>query len=236
MKFWQLKMDYIAFIIAIFITVILWLVEHSRSSKPLVVVIDGIIGAGKSTIIQELAKSYPVIKEPVSGWIDSGLLSKFYEDKSRWGYLFQANAFYDRVQAFKAMFSNSKSQIFISERSMSSDQIFMDLLHEDKYVTDLEYSIYQKWCSLWPQLLPSFDIMYVYLDTNEDISSERIHKRGRPGENVPQDYLHRLKEKHDQFFLHTRHVRIDGSKDVMSNVQEIQSHIKTHVASNFMDG
>lgn len=68
-----------------------------------VIVIDGIISAGKSTLIaliqSKLKDRYEiiVIKEPVNKWTQSGILQKFYGDKKRWSYHFQTKVFHDRI-------------------------------------------------------------------------------------------------------------------------------------------
>lgn len=68
-----------------------------------VIVIDGIISAGKSTLIAliqtKLKDRYEiiVIKESVDKWVKSGILQKFYGDKKRWSYHFQTKVFHDRI-------------------------------------------------------------------------------------------------------------------------------------------
>lgn len=72
-----------------------------------VIVIDGIISAGKSTLIaliqSKLKDRYEiiVIKESVDKWTQSGILQKFYGDKKRWSYHFQTKVFHDRIMETK---------------------------------------------------------------------------------------------------------------------------------------
>ena len=51
------------------------------------IVIDGLIGAGKSTQIENISKQLKldVFKEPIHEWP----LDLFYEDNARWGFLMQ---------------------------------------------------------------------------------------------------------------------------------------------------
>ena len=73
---------------------------------PLIISIDGNIGAGKSTLCAKLAEKLPqlkVIQEPVGTWEkfvdDEGvnLLSHFYKDTTRWAYTFQNCAILTRL-------------------------------------------------------------------------------------------------------------------------------------------
>ena len=54
--------------------------------KPIIIFIEGNIGAGKTTFLKNIdTKKYKIQKlfEPVDEWIQSGMLHKFYKDPKK---------------------------------------------------------------------------------------------------------------------------------------------------------
>jgi len=172
-----------------------------------IIVIDGLIGAGKSTLVTGLHSylerlGYRVVSciEPVQQWIDTGILDLFYKDKQRYTYAFQTYTFVTRIQSIlKAIDDYQKTnnnnnnnnnnnehtiEYLILERSVFTDRfVFMKLLEKD-----LEPALkimYASWFDLHCQLLP-FDLKtqahFVYLQTTPEEAMMRMNKRGRPEE------------------------------------------------------
>ena len=180
------------------------------SRKPFVVVVDGLIGSGKTTLIGVLFKelsargwNVTVVKEPVDKWHSTGILQRFYADPKRWGYHFQTTAFHDRVVENLEMFQRHghTSDIFILERSPFTDTLFMELLYEAGDVDDLEMQDYQRWWKLWYKVMPYQPDLFVYLKPELEECMRRLKARNRSGEEgVSVDYQRRLEGKHDKFF------------------------------------
>lgn len=177
--------------------------------KPITVVVSGIIGAGKSTIISLLGAKLAqkgikvvIIYEPVEYWKEIDLLQTFYGNIPRWAYTFQGEAFRSRIMAIrKAYQENPDAKVFLMERSPWDDRIFMEMLHDQGKVNKLEWSLYQGWCEMWELLLPLTPDAFVLLDPSVQVCQERVKKRSRPGEeNVSDEYQTSLKEYHDRFF------------------------------------
>lgn len=180
---------------------------------PIVIVVDGIIGAGKSSIIEKCLvpiltqRGYKVcpVYEPVETWKENGSLERYYSDPSRYGYQFQTRVFHDRVKACQDAFNFFEGgdipDIFILERSVYTDRIFMKMLHESSVVSDHEYRDYMDLWTMWRELMPfSFD-MFIYLNPSVEAAMERIHVRARGGESrVTKDYQSSLRKEHDLFF------------------------------------
>lgn len=176
-----------------------------------VLVVEGIISAGKSTLINEvlvpeLSKTMrvKVIREPVDEWVRLGLLQRFYADKKRWAYTFQTKAFRDRiVECQKALDSliAEPVDLFIMERSPLSDQIFMRTLFRDGDVDQLEMDMYLEWCNLWKQLMPFELDLFLYVRTDLDHCMQRLVTRSRDGEaGIPKAYQAELLEEHERVF------------------------------------
>ena len=181
--------------------------------KPKVIVIDGIISAGKTTYISMLLTNLTkkgwkvtVVKEPVDKWKESGLLQRFYQDPGRWGYHFQTKAFVDRVNENIAMYAahgtaDTDHHVFILERSCFTDILFMELLHEAKLVDDMEMANYREWVALWGKVMPYEPDLFIYLKPTVEVCMKRLKERNRVGEEgVSLAYQKSLQEKHDKFF------------------------------------
>jgi deoxyadenosine/deoxycytidine kinase len=173
--------------------------------SPIILSLEGNIGAGKSTLIEALKTAHPewhFVDEPVEEWLqpDStgrNLLQNFYEDKRRWAYTFQNAALLSRSKALQAcVHADSDSQVFITERSIEADKnIFASMLTADGDMTPLEFSLYMKWYTQVAAMTPVVS-GYIHLDTPVTICHERIEKRARPGETIEVEYLDRLDSYH----------------------------------------
>jgi deoxyadenosine/deoxycytidine kinase len=193
-------------------------------------VIDGLIGAGKTTLIASIVAAMSeyydvhVIPEPVDNWVKSGILAEFYKDQTRYAYTFQTEAFRTRLVKMREVYesamlslstktqslSTTRPVLFISERSTISDKIFAKLLHTRGQMTDMEYGLYCDWWEFWHILMPPMTIKHLYMRVDVEVSLGRIMKRGRTGENVPDDYQRALFVAHEEFFSARPHLVIDG--------------------------
>jgi deoxyadenosine/deoxycytidine kinase len=188
-----------------------------RERKPMVakvVFVEGIISAGKSTLIHKclvpdlraMGWSVAIIKEPVDRWVETGLLQLFYNETERWAYTFQTKAFYDRIIEAKNVFEQVQNtcDIILMERSPLSDRIFMKTLSEEGKLTPLENVLYKEWCDMWQTLLPFTPSLVVYLKTDLKTSMNRLKQRSRDGEGgVTEEYQARLTTHHDEVFDHS---------------------------------
>jgi deoxyadenosine/deoxycytidine kinase len=207
--------------------------------KPFVVVVDGIISAGKTTYITMLTShltkrgwKVTVVKEPVDKWKSTGLLQRFYGDPARWGYHFQTMAFVDRVNENISMFEKYGHQegrnVFILERSCFTDILFMELLYESKLVDDLEMNNYRDWVSLWRKAMPYEPDLFIYLKPSVEVCMKRIRERNRPGEEgVSDDYQSKLQEKHNNFFIND-YVEISQGHYVSCETIETDENFRDH--------
>ena len=196
--------------------------------KPVVIVVDGVIAAGKSqyllTVSEGLSnttnprtgKPYRVVlvKEPVDKWKETGILQRFYNDTKRWAYHFQTTAFHDRVKANVDAYQQygDDVDVYILERSFVTDTIFMDMLHDSGMVDDLEYADYRQWWDMWSMVMPYTPDLFVYLRPDIDVCMARLKERSRDGESgVTKEYQEALLKKHDELFgCHMVSLKKDG--------------------------
>ena len=80
----------------------------------MIITIEGNIGSGKSTIINNLKDKYNVIEENVKDWKD--WLSNFYKDKKKYSFGFQMQVLLSQMKLSEILKDN-KNNINIIERS-----------------------------------------------------------------------------------------------------------------------
>jgi deoxyadenosine/deoxycytidine kinase len=180
--------------------------------KPLIISIEGNIGTGKSTLLDNLKKvldkNIIVIKEPVDQWLqimdkDDSILNKFYQDPYKYSFSFQILVLKTMKDLLlNTMNENPECTLIICERSiMSSYQVFTKMLYDDSYMNEIEYKIYKdlydEWCHIG---LPD---KIIYLDNSAEICFDRIEKRNRLGENqISLEYLKKCEKYHELWFQH----------------------------------
>ena len=191
-----------------------------NDNNRVVVVVDGVIGAGKTTTIKEIEKrfekinndnennkNYKKIKikaiyEPVELWKTTGALEYFYKDIAKNAYSFQTFTYITRIASvIDEIYDNPDADIYILERSIWTDRyIFMELLKDS--ITKLEMTMYMQWCDMWAYILPMRVDKWVLLNTSLDESLKRIEIRDRNGEKsgVSIEYQTNLYKKHSEFY------------------------------------
>jgi deoxyadenosine/deoxycytidine kinase len=182
--------------------------------KPRFISIEGNIGSGKSTLLNKLKAENPTwyfVDEPVSRWLstkegDKSLIELFYENRPKWAYNFQSFALLTRLQNINAAYMKAKEDgrenpIIVMERSLETDSnIFAKMLHDTGDMLDIEWTIYNEWFSEFTKLNSVSDRAVIWVDTPVDICIERIHGRGRQGEDkIEASYLASLDKYHREW-------------------------------------
>ena len=191
----------------------------SFSRKPYIISIEGNIGTGKSTILENLEKNinniHPnkiiFLKEPVDIWEsikdENGrtILEKFYKDQRRYAFTFQVMAYISRLSLLKrAIKENPDCEIIIIERSLIADKnIFMQMLYDDGQVEKMEYEIYNRWYS---EFIEEYRVnAIIYLDSDPEVCSKRINCRNRNGEDgIPLSYLEKCRDYHTKWLMDSK--------------------------------
>jgi deoxyadenosine/deoxycytidine kinase len=158
--------------------------------------IEGSIGCGKTTIMNELDKNYGcnnigVYKEPINDW--NGYLNLFYSNEARYSFLMQMRA----NLSFTQILNKSKGKEFIiTERSSYSAQhVFSRMLLHHNRMNQLEYKLIQEFVDTTQSKKPDY---FIYLKTVPEVCYNRITLRGDKPINI--DYLKSLGIYHEQVF------------------------------------
>ncbi|AUD40254.1 deoxycytidine kinase [Flamingopox virus FGPVKD09] len=167
--------------------------------------VEGNISAGKSTLLNILSDNgYNVVQEPLEQWrgkiLGTNLLEKLYKDPSRWGYTFQAHAFWTRIKTYIDALNKNKGNVIL-ERSVFSDKyVFATALHDIGYIDDTEWAIYNEYSKWMTEFMDIKIDGIIYLKTSPDTCYKRMLNRARPEENnVKIDYLNRLHDNHEKW-------------------------------------
>lgn len=165
-----------------------------------IVYLEGNIAAGKSTILNELQKRYPldvnIVLEDVDDWT---LLRARYQNPHRFSFSSQMQIMLSMYNTIKKSLENVPSDCYIVvERSIESTLVFAKDALENQYITVDEYTLLVNYSSLLNNMLYNeFYItpVVVYLTTPPEMCMERAIQRRRPSEKLTQDLLISLHNK-----------------------------------------
>jgi len=160
------------------------------------IAIEGVIGAGKSSLAQLLAdklKANIILEE----FEENPFLQKFYDDRKR--YAFQTQMFflinrYKQQQQLKQQ--DLFSSITVSDYIFDKDKIFAYL-----NLSVEELKLYESIFPLLERDIPKPDLV-IFLQSTIDRLIANIKKRGRSFEkNLTRQYLVELSEAYNNFFF-----------------------------------
>lgn len=202
--------------------------------QPTVVVLEGSIAVGKTTLIELLqeklektGKTVAVIDEPVEDELTLKILKKFYENPVAYGYTFQSYIFSRRVQNAIEIFEKNKNvDVILMERSWLSDPVFVGVNKQIGNINEVEFDCYIQWYSFHERLIPFKIDKIVYLNCKEQTSLERIFERKRPGEEMVElEYLQVLTETYERHMESYSIPRMNVNTETEFSHEEILSFI-----------
>jgi deoxycitidine kinase/deoxyguanosine kinase len=181
-------------------------------TRPKIYSIEGNIGSGKTTIIENLQKLFECntnvifIREPVDVWQTikdadgETILAKFYRDPAKYAFTFQVMAYSTRLSMLREVIRNNPHcKTIICERSLDADKhIFAKMLRDDGLIDDVSYQIYQRFYGEFEDEFKLDGI--IYIDADASVCKERVEKRARVGEDsVSLEYLQKCQLYHESW-------------------------------------
>lgn len=208
----------------------------------MIITFEGNVGAGKTSILKVLEDEkfdfpHKVYYEPVDEWMNfslekggKSLFEMFYEDRQKYGFVFQMMALQSRYQNMLKALEEAPNTVVFCERSFFTDyEIFAKLNNEQGNITDMELHVYKTWHSYFVKVLDTHIKGIVYLNTDPATCKERIKKRNRAGEeDFSEEYLLQLHQKHEEWLKNQTIapcLHVSGDTDAL--VKAIRSFVES---------
>ncbi len=208
------------------------------------IILEGNIGAGKSTFLRLLAHMLPTVRvsfEPLQDWqsdiAGKSLLTNFYADPHRWAYTFETTTMLSRLHEYRNAQQDAHPAMQIVERSLYSGyHCFAYNSYLQGFLNDIEWQLYQQWFNITVPVQCRPPQGFIYIRCNPEIAWQRIQKRKRVDEEtMPFSYIEQIHERHEMFLYHTMNVHesikdvpvliIDGNVAFEDDTSVMQKHV-----------
>lgn len=145
---------------------------------------EGIIGAGKSTLTEQIAKALNLrpLYEPVG---TNTYLEDFYKDPKRWALSMQYHLLAERYNMQKLAFEEACRCIeyngAILDRGLPGDRVFCKMHMLAGNIHPREWESYQRLYEIMTLSLHAPSLL-IFLDVEPEVAHERVVKRARGAE------------------------------------------------------
>lgn len=224
--------------------------------------ISGLIGAGKSTLTEQLAEEMdaryrargtppfyawnPDVEVPDDRpyWAPyfepvrtNPYLADFYKDMARWTFPMQMFLMCKRYQQHQELIwdpTHQRGGGVVQDRTIYEDTIFAKMHYDDGIMDDRDYATYLGQWHVLRRFLQYPDVI-VYLRVTPECAHERIKERGREAEqNIPDGYIESLYERYEQFASEMGHYTLVLYQDWTEYrpVQEVADKVEDLINNN----
>jgi len=167
------------------------------AEAPRYIVVEGPIGAGKTSISEALAKemSARLVREEVE---ENPFLVRFYKDQRAFAFQTQLYFLLSRYRQQQELVQQDMfRRVTVSDYLFAKDRLFAYLtLDED------ELKLYERMHGLLNERTPKPDLV-IYLQASVETLLDRIRARGRPYERaISREYLEDVVRAYNYFFFH----------------------------------
>jgi deoxyguanosine kinase len=161
------------------------------------IVIEGVIGAGKTSLTRLLAErlNAALLLEEVE---ENPFLKDFYTDRGRYAFQTQMHFLFSRYQQQREL----RQQDLFREKTVSDYLFQKDRIFANLNLSDKELALYEKVVG-WLELEVTRPDAVVYLQASTETLMERVAKRGRSFErDMDRQYMQALNDSYNYFFFH----------------------------------
>jgi deoxyguanosine kinase len=160
------------------------------------VVIEGNIGAGKTTLASKIADQFNA-RLILERFADNPFLPKFYKDPDKYSFPLELSFLADRYRQLK---EELVAQDLFKTFTIADYYFMKSLVFAASTLTGDEFNLYRQIFYIIYGSLPKPDI-YVYLHLNPEKLLQNIEKRGRNYEqSITKEYLKKIQESYFSFF------------------------------------
>ncbi|AGE57698.1 kinase protein [Acanthocystis turfacea Chlorella virus NTS-1] len=176
-----------------------------------VISIEGLIGAGKSTVLAALKKrGFKVVTEPIEKWT---FLKKFYDDPRKYSLALQIQI----LLTFAEQEFPEDEIVFVERSPAVSRYVFANMLRSEGLMTDEATNVYSE---LYTKLDLWKPDVYIFLDTPVDICLKRQESRG-DSYKITKEYLADLEKYYNIFFKYNTREIVDSNRPVEDVVTDV---------------
>lgn len=209
--------------------------------RPLVVAIEGNIGAGKSLLCTGLkvllGDAVHVHEEPIDEW--SALLKGFYAKPVERAFAFQCALLASHARTSAKLSGQQRQRdgvrVIVTERSIYGNEAFLRVQHRLGNISDAQRDVYMALRDAARAITDGHPDVLVHLRcASVDTYAQRIAYRGREAESgIPLSYLRLLEGEHDVLLPERAsehalaYVRADADLSVADVVAQVARHIET---------
>ena len=197
-----------------------------------VIVLAGMIAAGKSTVSKKLADELgtDLMIEPVD---QNPILPLYYNDREKYAFLLQIYFLNERFKLIKKALKNNKN---VLDRSIYEDELFTRINLMEGNISQVEYDVYS---DLLANMLEEIEDMpkkspdlLVYLNISFEKFLENLGKRGRAFEQIDESskkgrkdlayfkLLHKEYQKWYEDYNYSSKIAIDMNKYDVNNKED----------------
>lgn len=199
------------------------------------IAIEGVIGAGKTTLASLLTHSLPNTRLVLEQFEDNPFLESFYREPER--YAFQVQMFF-LLSRYRQQLELAQYDLFsttlVSDYTLQKDEIFARLI-----LSDTEFSLYKQVAhSLQTTVVHPDIVVYLYSPVEQLLAN--IKQRARPYEQgINREYIQKLHDAYHQFFTSYSAAPVltidTTSLDIVHNLEHfsaVRSFILTPIVDN----
>lgn len=159
-------------------------------------VIEGNIGAGKTTLAQMISEKYHA-KLVLEQFADNPFLPKFYQNQEHYSFPLEMAFLAERYNQLNRELSN----LDLFSSFTISDYYFMkSLIFAQNTLQPDEYNLYRQFFTIIYDKMPKPDL-YVYLHKDTDLLLKNIALRGRNYETyITKEYLEKISQGYFGYF------------------------------------
>jgi deoxyadenosine/deoxycytidine kinase len=206
--------------------------------KPLVICFEGNIAAGKTTVIENLAKvigkeDVEILREPISLWRNfegHNMLDLYYRYPKQFAFTIQTLIQTSLLHQYHKTMSTNRNKIILMERSMSSSKdFFIPIMRDIGYIDEHQMCVSSYLCDVFKDLFPVDAVIYLRSDPNQCM--ERIEWRGREEEvdRIDLQYVTQLHNRHEMWYPKSQAILVD-TRDLNKHdvVRQVYDAMKGH--------
>ncbi len=159
-------------------------------------VIEGNIGAGKTTLAQMIGEKFHA-KLVLEQFADNPFLPKFYENQQQYSFPLEMAFLAERYNQLNRELSHYN---LFSPFTISDYYFMKSLIFAQNTLQPDEYNLYRQFFSIIYEKMPKPDL-YVYLHKSTEVLLKNIANRGRSYETfITKEYLEKIAQGYFSYF------------------------------------